>query len=216
MTTRKDFLATSLLTASLGGDAIAQAGAAPIPQFDDAHFQRILAHPARHKHMFAAGSINGGAIVTAMFNTYYVYEKVLRTRASDVFMAGVLYHGLAVALALNDRAWNDVMSPALSSFPPAFRSDVESLRPTSGNPMLRGGSNAAISGLVSRGAVFFVCRNALTGVAGVAGNAIGRAAADVYTELSRNLIPGATIVPTGVWAIHALQEAHFTYLQTSL
>lgn len=216
MTTRKDFLATSLLAASLTGDAIAQAGGAASAQFDDAHFRRIIARSARHKHMFAAGSISGGAIVTAMFNTYYVYERVVRTPASDVFMAGVLYHGLAVALALNDHAWNDVISPAESSFPSVFRSDVQSVRPASGNPLLRGGPNAAISGLVSRGAVFFVCRNALQGVAGVAANAIGRPPADVYTELSRNLITGATLVPTGVWAIHALQEAHFTYLQTAL
>lgn len=216
MTTRKDFLAASLLTTSLLAtpeEVAAQTGGA---QFDYARFKRSIARAAKHKHLFAAGSIRGGEIVTSMYNTYYVYERVLRTPDSDVLMAGVFYHGLAVAMALNDNAWNQFVSPALSSLPGEFRNDAHTLPPVSGNPLLRGGANGSLTGLVNRGSVFFVCGNALMGVAGAIAQALGRAPAGVYAQISRSLIKGAQVVPTGVWAIHALQEARFTYLQSSL
>jgi intracellular sulfur oxidation DsrE/DsrF family protein len=224
MSTRKNFLTASLVTASLApsallsvqGEAIAQSGQLPEWHFDQGRFRRAISRAANHRHMFAAGSISGGAIVTAMFNTFYVYERTLKTPDSQVFMTGVLYHGLAVALALNDRAWSELLLPALSSFPPEFRNDVRTLGTAGGNPVLHGGANQSLPGLVSRGSVFFVCRNALAGVAGTVAHVQGRSPADVYAQISGSLVKGTMIVPTGVWAIHALQEARFTYLQTSL
>jgi intracellular sulfur oxidation DsrE/DsrF family protein len=38
----------------------------------------------------------------------------------------------------------------------------------------------------------------------------------VYDRLTKALVPSASVVPAGVWAVHAIQERRFTYLQTTL
>jgi hypothetical protein len=40
--------------------------------------------------------------------------------------------------------------------------------------------------------------------------------AAAYAKLASNLVPHAMLVPAGVWAVHALQEARFTYEQVTL
>lgn len=72
--------------------------------------------------------------------------------------------------------------------------------------------------LMQRGASFFVCNKALTGLAVSIANLPGAqpSADELLNALQSHVIPGITIVPAGVAALNALQEAKFTYVQVSL
>jgi intracellular sulfur oxidation DsrE/DsrF family protein len=228
MSTRKDFLIASSVVASLttaaalagSGEVVAQSSGIPDFQFDQGRFNQLISRAARHRNMFAAAAINGGVVLLAINNTLHAYNANLNTPDSDVLPVAVLYHGAAVTLALNDGAWTNLLLPALPRISPSIRTDVQTLRLSSGNPVLHrnpyGGSDQSVEGLVSRGAVFFVCNNALVGFSISLAQALNRTPGDVYSQLSSSLVNGAYLVPAGVWAVHALQEAHFTYLQTSL
>jgi intracellular sulfur oxidation DsrE/DsrF family protein len=70
------------------------------------------------------------------------------------------------------------------------------------------------------GASFFVCNNALSGIAGVIakkltepGKAVTRdQVVAIHDDLATHFLPGALLVPAGVAAINAAQEAKFTLL----
>jgi intracellular sulfur oxidation DsrE/DsrF family protein len=203
------------------------AGAASDPRFhfDEDRFKAILAAPARHKQCCASAKIAGGAVLDAMVATMYAYQYDLGEGAGTVHEVAVLYHPAGVMLGLNDHVWNSMISPALPHLSEYFTSDLEAHRkakPGGGNPYLhrhRGEAlqdDISIEALVSRGCDFFVCNNALSGLAGALAKALGKQSARIHGELLANLVPGAMAVPAGVMAINACQEAHFTYLQASL
>jgi intracellular sulfur oxidation DsrE/DsrF family protein len=192
----------------------------PDLQFEPSRFKAIISRSATHRHLFAAGSIDRGFILSEIYNTLYTYDHWLSTPDSHIFAAAVLYHGMAVAMALEDGAWNDLLLPGLQGLPPEGITDIHTMPSGSGNALLQRGPNGttqqSLGGLASRGVTFFVCNSALSGLAMLLARTLNRTPRDVYTKLTGSLVHGASLVPTGVWAIHALQEAHFTYLQASL
>jgi hypothetical protein len=87
------------------------------------------------------------------------------------------------------------------------------------NPFLRPGKDPdapSIEQLVKAGTLFYVCNNAAHGFAMLLGRLTKQTPASVYDRLVAGLAPGVVLVPAGVWAIQALQERHFTTLQTTL
>ena len=78
---------------------------------------------------------------------------------------------------------------------------------------------ASIETLLRRGATFYVCDNALRGLAmkvAAAGFAGSSDAGALHAELRRNLVPGSLLVPAGVTTIDALQQEHFTLYDASV
>lgn len=232
MTNRRDFLVSAAVAASLAACSSAStttttasslngAGPGNSNAFDLAHFNQIIGRSATHRNSFGIAGIDGGEGLYAINNTYATYKLSLNVPVDEVFLVGVLYRVEPVAIAFNDDVWNDVIIPALPHVAPAMRSNFESVRVSSGNPFLyrppgATGDDASVESLVSRGSVFFVCANATLQLANFVANALHRDTQTVYQDFISNLVPGAFLVPTGVWAIHALQEAHFTYLQATI
>jgi hypothetical protein len=56
----------------------------------------------------------------------------------------------------------------------------------------------------------------MRGLAGSLAHDKGVSPAETYARLVEGLIPSATIVPAGVWAVLAIQERRYTYIQTTL
>jgi hypothetical protein len=165
MTTRKDFLVASSLAALLPATSlpvIAASEQIPAFQFDHARFGQIISRPAAHKHVFAAASVGRGSVLSAMYNTFYTYKNSLNTPLSRVLEIGVLYHGMAVTLALSDQAWSNSILPALPKLAPDLSADVQTLTLAGGNPILHTGPTGVLAqsfeALVSSGAEFFVCK----------------------------------------------------------
>lgn len=217
MSTRKDFIAASSLFAL--APAMAQA-ASPSPSpdssslrlnFDKARFAKMLARPAIHKQCFGATKIGDGSVIDGMNNTINAYVEYFGETPASVHTAAVLYHGAAIALAMNDGVWNEILLPLAKGAPPRLREEFAGAKPGKGNPYLKDVRDA-----VARGSSFFVCHNAIVGFSHMAAQALKKPAEKVHAAIMAGIVPGALAVPAGVMAINACQEAKFTYIQASL
>ena len=217
MSTRRDFIAASSSVVLLP----AAAGTTPAPAsaatgelsfvFDQARFDSILHKPARHKQCFGATKIAAGEVLSLMLNSVKAYDDYLKEGPGALQTIAVLYHGNAIGLALSDAAWNELLVPFLQKTPEMAK-DVPEAKPGKGNPYLA----QRVPELVRRGASFLVCHNALAGVSYAISQTLDQSPEQVHAALMAGIVPGALVVPAGVMAINACQEAHFTYIQTSV
>jgi hypothetical protein len=95
--------------------------------------------------------------------------------------------------------------------------DPETKAPAVKNPWFQpkpgvlGNSEAALDRLLARGVVVGVCSVSLRGQARrLAANA-GVTAEEALKDWTANLIPGATVIPSGTWGVNRAQEAGCTY-----
>jgi hypothetical protein len=214
MTTRKTFLAAGAALAAVGVPLTAPAKDT-LAAFDDA-----IRTNAPHKHLFAATMFAEGDVISAMRNTLNAYQEI-GTPIGEVFPVAVLYHGPVVAIAMDDSMWNKYVVAAAKKLPPKSeaRADFDSIYDArnDGNPCLHQHAphDRSIESLVGDvNARFLVCDNALRGYSGQLATVLEQPPNEIYADVTGHLVKNATIVPAGVWAIHALQEQHFTLLQT--
>ena len=216
MSTRKHFLAAGSLFALT--PAVAQAAAPTAKpkataepqltfQFDQTRFNEILSKSAKHKQCFGITKLNDGAPLEGMMNSIEAYNDFLKEGPDALQAAGVLYHGAAVAFAMNDAVWNEYLIPAAQHMPAVLRQDFGSLKPGRGNTY-----KDQVRELVAKGASFFVCHNAIVGVSGFVASTLKTSPQKVHAAIMAAILPGALVVPAGVMAINACQEAKFTYI----
>jgi intracellular sulfur oxidation DsrE/DsrF family protein len=78
-------------------------------------------------------------------------------------------------------------------------------------PGVLANNDAALDRLIARGTVLGVCSISLRGQSRrLAANA-GVTAEEALKEWTANLIPGATVIPSGTWGVNRAQEAGCTY-----
>ncbi len=181
----------------LGG--VSHAGAA-LAAFDRSAFDALAQQPFPHRQLFAARGTNGEALFNEMKNSLDAYEGDFGGGKGSLHVAAVLY-GAAAMFALDAGAWSQ------------YRLAQRVGRIQGTNPFID-----PLHALTQRGASFFVCNKALTGLAVSIANLPGAQPSpdELLRALQSHVIPGITIVPAGVAALNALQEAKFTYVQASL
>lgn len=222
---RRDFLAagaTGVVAAAVPAAVPAAAAASPIPtpapgalRFDRAAFEAVLERPFRHKQVFATTQLAGGLVLHYMENSMKAYADGFGEGPGTLHAAAVMY-GTSLGLAFDDAMWAKYqIGEGLNGFP-GYKSDPQLNVPR--NPFA-----ARVAALAKSGASFFVCNNALNGVIGAlverAAKSKGRAPLDhaaVHDDLAAHLLDGAMIVPAGVAALNAAQEAKFTLVQATI
>jgi intracellular sulfur oxidation DsrE/DsrF family protein len=211
MISRGTFLATSAMATGLAG--IADGRGEPSFHFDSERFDTILNAPSKHKMCFGSTYSGGGTVLDLMTHTLDAYENREGPRSAHV--VAVLYHGTSYTMALADTFWHDVLEPYVR------KGGAERARlwgDVSHNPFLndpaRGG--ATVDTLSKRGAHFFLCNNAVSGGADDFARELGESPTIIYQAMVRAIVPSAMLVPAGVMAICAAQEARFAYLQATL
>ncbi|HET9030284.1 MAG TPA: hypothetical protein VFN49_08905 [Candidatus Aquilonibacter sp.] len=230
MTTRKDFIAAGAALAALPGVAAAAPAPHPSPShrpipklsFDLPAFDAILERTVPHKHLFTAREFSSGDVFTAVRSTLNAYASI-DVPAAQVAPITVFYHGPAIAFGFDDYAWRTFFLPYIAATKSSvkFADDAKSIveKDTNGNPMLRkqsGEWDGSIPTLVAQANLhMFVCNNALGGFSDAIGAHLKRDPSTVYEDLRAHLLPSATLVPAGVWAIHYAQQKGYTLLQTS-
>lgn len=177
--------------------------------FDRAGFEQILAKAAKHKQCFGIMKINGGAPLEGMINSINAYDDFLKEGPGALQAVGVLYHGAAVGFAMSDAVWNEYLIPFLSHAPAMIRQDLGGVKPGSGNAY-----KEEVRELLGRGASFFVCHNAIAGISELVASSLKASAQSVHAAIMAGIVPGALVVPAGVMAVNACQEAKFTYIAT--
>jgi intracellular sulfur oxidation DsrE/DsrF family protein len=231
---RRSFLSAAAATIAAAGafpasrgTALAATGGAVISY--DAFLATARA-PFKHKQLFTSPRANDGAIFAYMRNSLNGYQFGWGEGPGTLHAAAVL-NGNGVAQGVNDAMWARYRLAQLLA---NAGDPVKTAGADRGNPWLHPAASyprndtdlgapynqdASIETLLRRGATFFVCDNALRGLAmkAVAAGFAGTSdAAALHAELRRNLIPGGLLVPAGVTTIDALQQEHFTLYDASV
>jgi intracellular sulfur oxidation DsrE/DsrF family protein len=229
MTTRSEFLSAGVAAAAIPALVAASPAPSPSPEpsfpplhFDVAAFDAALDVPAAHKHLFASAKVNGGLILDSVRSTLDAYGT-LGISVKDVQPAVVFYH-FSSPLGFDDLIWNQYVIQVMSKNGKSgeLSKDLASVYDgkSHGNPCLHKTGkefDTSIESLIADANTrFFVCNNATMYMAGFFAKQLKLDRLTVYATMAAHLVPNATIVPAGVWAIHAVQERHYTYLQATL
>lgn len=218
MTTRKNFIgASALLAATLPQHALANTPPSsptqvPDLQFDLAAFDALLERKVAHKHLFSARKIESGSVFDGVKNTLAAYRSIAQS-VNSVLPVTVFYHGISPLMAFDDAVWEKYVPAALTIS--SGKSWNDDLKDAAGvgktNPY-----KSSIDSLARDANLhLFVCNNAVLGMSNILAAPTSQGQATVYNDLVGHLLPNATLVPAGVWAIHAIQQRGFTLLQTS-
>jgi hypothetical protein len=160
----------------------------------------------RHRQVFDAYSVNNGRPLQ------FAYTFLLTDPPPGSSTAVVILRAQGLVLALNSAVWEKYkIGQSLKII------DPETKAPAVKNPFLNPKPGVlptdamAVDRMLGTGAVFGACNMALHGLSKqLAGNA-GVSAGDAAKEWAANLVPGITLLPSGVWGLNRAQEAGCTY-----
>ena len=216
MTTRKNFIgASALLAAAIPAASGAQTPPPVTPTFDLAQFNGDLGRKVTHKNLFAIRKVETASGLDAMESVWQAYSDI-GTEQRNLLFAAVFYHGASIMFGFDDTIW-DTYSRALlakkAGKMTATETDLQTIigDTKKGNPV-----KTRIATLAANAnARFFVCNNALRGFSGYMADNLDLHKDDVYADHVKHLLPNVSLVPAGVWAVHAIQEHGFTLLHTT-
>lgn len=160
----------------------------------------------RHRQLIDAYWINEGGALEFAHNFLATKDPGSVATAVVVLRAG------ALPIALESAMWEKYKIGETFKI-----TDPETKAPAVKNPFLRPkpgvlrSDEAALDRLLAAGVVFGACDVALHGQSKrLAGNA-GVSAEDAAKEWTANVVPGITIIRSGVWGVNRAQEAGCTY-----
>jgi intracellular sulfur oxidation DsrE/DsrF family protein len=214
MTHRRDFLAQLAMgaaaTFAMDADEL-RAEAAPTTQgpWDTSWIDRV--ESARYRVVFNATDINEGAVfnhVSTFLDQFHEVHNSTDAQTRPVVVA----RRLGVTLGLDDAMWDKfalgddpkVIDPATNQ--PARRNIFWTASTPSENSATR------IDTLQRRGLICLVCNVALGGLGYQLATQTKRDVKEVQAELRANLVPGAILVPSGIYALIRAQNAGCAYM----
>lgn len=170
---------------------------------------------ARYKAVFDSTSLADGAALDIAADIWGNYKDVHGTD-DDVRMV-VVMRQLGQVMAFNDHMWEKygigaergVKDPVTKL--PATRNVYLTSRP--GDPDCA--TSSRLDALHKRGAIFLVCNRASMNWAAGAATRTGTPVETVRDEIRANLVPGAFLMPTGVFALARAQNAGCAYMRGS-
>ena len=160
----------------------------------------------RHKQVFDVSEMNGGSPLGFTNNFLTPNESatavlVFRHNGTPYAVGSAIWakYKIGESLKIIDP---ETKAPALKN--PWFQP----------KPGVLANNDAALDRLLARGTLVGVCSVSLRGRAQrLAANA-GVTAEEAIKEWTANLIPGATVIPSGTWGVNRAQEAGCTYCAT--
>ncbi|MEO7457189.1 MAG: hypothetical protein ABIY52_13075 [Gemmatimonadaceae bacterium] len=164
----------------------------------------------KHKQFFDAIEPNQWPLVFAM-NFLNSYNETFKIPDSQLSAVVGLRH-FAIAAAMKDSIWAryklgefvQAMDPATKA--PSLRNFLYT--PHAGDMMF---PTASIDKLAARGVQFTACNVALTVLSGALSKNAGVTPEAAKAEWVAGLLPGVTLVPSGVMAVNRGQEKGCTY-----
>lgn len=215
--TRRDFLGKlasgSAAVAAAGAASGLSAAATPAasPAIDGAAEAWLRRIRGQHKQFFDAMTINDGFSLGFALDFLDAYNQAFKVPDSALCAIVGLRH-FSIPIAFTDAIWaryklgefSKVMDPATKQ--PLTRNMYYNAR--AGELPLPGMS---IEKLQARGVTFTVCNVALTLLSSLTAKTAGVTPEVAKQEWIAGLIPGMTIVPSGVYAVNRAQEKGCTY-----
>lgn len=204
---RRGFLAS---VGALAGTAallpgVAAAGPTAQGGWDMSWLDRLT---GKHKQVFDFSDMDIGLVVVK--NWLDAWESVYGLKHPDVnVVVGIGGHAFAV----------NASDELYRKYPIGEQwkvTDPDTGKPALRSPFLDGGKagpfmGAGVRPLQARGAIFWMCNNALMAVAGRLAAAVRRPQPEVYQELKAGLNPGVILVPAHTMLIGLCQERGCSY-----
>jgi len=174
------------------------------PGWDMSWVERVSA--ARYKAVVDTMKIQDDELETALdlMDTFHeVYP-------GDEMRVVVVLRHYAAAMGLNDAMWDryaigeerTITDPATKA--PAKRNVYLRAAPDAKEAWER---NGKIEPLVARGVIFLVCNRAAMSLASTLAKKANKPVEEVKADLRANLVPGATLMPNGIFALIRAQNA---------
>jgi intracellular sulfur oxidation DsrE/DsrF family protein len=163
----------------------------------------------KHRQVFDATSPNDAFPMGFAKNFLDSTEKAEGLTDKDLGVVVVLRHA-AIPWALQDRIWAKYKLGEA----PFNITDAATKQPSVRNTFARGSGNFVgwgVEELMARGVVFGVCNLALGFYSGMQAGKVGVSADVAKQEWTAGVIPGVTIIPSGVWGVNNAQEHGCSY-----
>lgn len=161
---------------------------------------------AKYRVVFNANVMNDGEVFGYASEFFDAYHELHGTSDSELRPV-VVVRRQGSALGVNDALWDkyeigaDEKITDGSTGAPARRNVYwKTASPT-------GDNKRKISGLMARGMIVLVCNVALSNVARSFAERTHQNVEDVQNEFRANLVPGAILVPSGIYALIRAQNA---------
>jgi len=160
----------------------------------------------KYRQYFDATAVNSGWVLGYAMNWLDTMESAYNLTDKDLSAVVGLRH-FGIPIAYTDEIWAkyklgefaQLMDPATKA--PATRNIFYHSKP--GDVPF---PNMAVDKLQPRGVTFVVCNVAHTVVSSILGPKVGMTAEAAKAEFEKGLIPGFTLVHSGVLAVHRAQE----------
>jgi intracellular sulfur oxidation DsrE/DsrF family protein len=205
----------------LGGFAAASATGASLPElrmappgdWDMSWVDRLAT--ARYKAVFDSPALSDGAAPDLAASIWNDFNEAYG-RDDDVRMV-IVMRQVGQVMGFNDFMWEKY----------AIGEDRKVNDPRTKQPATRNPFATAIPGepawaldskldtLYKRGAIFLVCNRASMNFATGAAERTKRPVEEVRADVRKNLVPGAILMPTGVFALVRAQNAGCAYMRGS-
>ena len=158
----------------------------------------------KFKTVFDSPQINSALALHQASAVIDGYKDVAGIETKDLGLVVVLRHR-AIPMAFGDAIWNKYDVGATFKL-----NDPTTGEPAKRNPFLHVtsddkhglvGPDQSLRGLYDKGVIFLGCNNAAMGWGYMLAQKAGTKVDDVRAELKANLIPGMTLLPTGIFAV---------------
>lgn len=175
---------------------------------------------AKHKAVFDSPEIEDGTALFHAMSYLGSVKDVFGTGDSDANVVVVLRHR-AVPLLFNDAMWTkyaigaDTKTMDQKTKKPVTRNIFYEKLDAEGKPVSQERPAPLIKPLTARGVVFLGCDLATRGFSYRAAAATKQEFRTVYEEIKQNIVPGATLMPTGVFATLMAQEAGCSLMRST-
>jgi intracellular sulfur oxidation DsrE/DsrF family protein len=212
---RRDFIArlTTVAAAVAFDPDELRAGLSAPPEgpWDTSWIPRV--ERAKYRVVFNTNAPADGAAFNLVSAFLDGYAEVHATK-DDETRAVVVFRQMGTVMALNDEMWSrygigasrQINDPATGA--PAVRNVFWKSAPDSATP-----SKDKIEPLHARGMISLVCNVSLGSIGYTFAKAANRDVEEVRKEVRANLVPGAIIVPSGIYALIRAQNAGCAFMQ---
>lgn len=217
MTLRREFLAQiggMVTAASLDTRRLDAMASQQSPEWDMSWVDRIMA--AKYRVVFNAHAIDDGEAMYSAALVLNQFHEVYGTDDKQTCPA-IIFRSAGTPMAFNDSIWERYGVGDRTKV-----TDPITKAPAKRNIFLKAdeGANAQaaaakIAALQQRGLVCLVCNRAMHGFAYEIAEESHKSADSVYADIRANLIPGAYVVPSGIFALVRAQNAGCAYMTVS-
>ena len=191
--------------------------AASTMKWDSSWMEKIT---AKHKAVFDSPEIGEGTALYHAMSYLGSVKDVFGGGDSDASVVCVLRHA-AVPMLYNDAIWAKYNIGAETKTTdektklPVTRNVYYQRVDKDGNPMTEARPSPTIKSLTNRGVIFIGCDLATRGFSYRLAQKTKQPHSVVYEEIRQNLVPGAILMPTGVFGMLLAQEAGCSFMKST-